>query len=990
MQQADTYTSEASKFQPTLQGLTTEEVANSRETSGSNILTPPPRETWWSQFLSKFDDPVIRILIIAAFLAIIAGIHEGNYAEGIGIIIAILLATTLAFINEYKANQEFDILNKVNDDIPIKVIREGSYVTVPRRDIVVGDLVLVEIGDEIPADGKIIKSISFMVEESSLTGESKPVNKSAVHKPDIINDSETAYPENVLLRGTFAVDGHAVMQVTAVGDSTEIGKTARSAKEDTGEETPLNKQLARLSKVIGVVGFTTALITFLALVIRAVQMGSLNLDSNQWLVIGIIATGSTIALLKMWLPIVYDGFEVSKFEVEMPDWLDREGAMEWIKFLFFGLAFCVLAFIIAVYVGLLNTDPASWLPSSAVQIFLEYFMIAVTIIVVAVPEGLAMSVTLSLAYSMRKMTATNNLVRRMHACETIGAATVICSDKTGTLTRNVMQVVGFEIPTLPRENNSKIELLNELVVEAIAVNSTANLSRNDGVESKALGNPTESALLKWIEDYNYDYVVHRDEFEIDYQWTFSTERKLMATLGTSKNLNKEILHVKGAPELVLEKCSMINLGNGIVPLSQESRDEIIIQLKSYQDRGMRTLGFAFDDKPNGKSGKDIDHILNDIVWLGFFAISDPIREEVPNAVLSCRKAGIDIKMITGDNAETAKEIGRSIGLWDENDQEKTHHLSGRDFSELNDSEALTAVKDIKILSRARPTDKMRLVRLLQQNGEIVAVTGDGTNDAPALNYANVGLAMGKTGTSVAKEASDIILLDDSFRSIVNAVMWGRSLYENIQRFIMFQLTSNVAALVLVLVGPFIGVQIPLTVIQMLWINLIMDTFGALALATERPHEDVMHRKPRNSNSFIISPDVAKGIFSAAGMMIIVLLGILIWIKGLNPDSVLYTKSLTIFFSVFIMMLFWNLFNARCLGHNFSAFKGISDNKGFIFIAAAIFIGHITIVQFGGEVFRAVPLTLSEWALIISTTSIVLWIGEIMRLISRSRNKKINK
>lgn len=973
-----------------VKGLMSSEVEARRSKYGANVLTPPPRESWWAQFISKFDDPVIRILMIAAVLAIIAGIHEGNYAEGIGIIIAILLATTLAFINEYKANQEFDILNQVNDDIPIKVIRDGHYTSVPRRDLVCGDIVLVEIGEEIPADGKVLESVSFQVEESSLTGESKAVHKYAFDKQLKANDEETAYPSHVLCRGTYVVDGHAVMEVTAVGDSTEIGKTARSAKEETGEVTPLNKQLANLSKVIGVVGFSIAAITFAALVVRAVNTGNISLSLNQWAVAGIVGIGSLIALVRMWLPVVYDGFELAHKDANPPEWLEAEGAWPWIKVFLLGVLFVAAGLGVGMLAGFIESTPSSWFPAAAGQRFLEFFMIAVTIIVVAVPEGLAMSVTLSLAYSMRKMTATNNLVRRMHACETIGAATVICSDKTGTLTRNEMRVADVDIPSLATNALSGIEGTNEfamLIAEAISANSTANLSRTAGQPSEPLGNPTECALLLWLEQQGHDYVLFRDGFDTQYQWTFSTERKYMATLGLSARSGKRLLYVKGAPEIVLARCSSLQLAGDVSAITPDRRSEIEQRLKSYQGRGMRTLGLAYHPNPANHEGVDIEHISEGMTWLGFVAIADPVRDEVPGAVAACRGAGIQIKMITGDNAETAREVGRNIGLWDNSDQDHLHHMTGAEFGALDDAKASEAVKNIKILSRARPMDKMRMVKLLQKQGEVVAVTGDGTNDAPALNYANVGLAMGKTGTAVAKEASDIILLDDSFRSIVNAVMWGRSLYENIQRFIMFQLTSNVAALVLVMLGPFIGVDIPLTVIQMLWINLIMDTFGALALATERPHEGVMLRKPRNANDFIISPVVARGILGAAGVMVVVLLGILLWIKGISPESAGYQHSLTIFYSVFIMMLFWNLFNARCLGHSFSAFDGVTENKGFMAIASAIFIGHISIVQFGGEIFRTTPLSLKQWAFIIAATSIVLWIGETRRWLARMSERR---
>lgn len=970
-------------------GLTTAEVQGRREKYGANVLTPPSREPWWKQFLSKFDDPVIRILIIAAVLAIVAGISEGKFTEGIGIIIAVLLATTLAFVNEFKANKEFDILNKVNDDLPIKVIRDGHYVSVPRRDLVVGDVVLVELGEELPCDGIVLEAVSFQVEESSLTGESRPISKHPEGKTPEGEVEETAYPRHRLLRGTFVVDGHAVMEVTAVGDSTEIGKTARSAEEETGEQTPLNAQLEKLSKVIGVVGFGIAAITFAALVGRAVVSGHLILTNHQWAVAGLVLAGALVALVRVWMPIIYDGLELVGKEASPPAWLESEGAWAWIKVILLGGLLVAAGLGLGQTTGFLQGDYTTWLPQSVGKQFLEFFMIAVTIIVVAVPEGLAMSVTLSLAYSMRKMTATNNLVRRMHACETIGAATVICSDKTGTLTRNEMRVAEVVIPCLDHGLASGTDGLNgngNLIAESISANTTANLSRTLGQASAPLGNPTECALLLWLEQNTHDYILHRDGFEIQYQWTFSTERKYMATLGISKRTGKRTLHVKGAPEIVLSRCSNLLTVSGIKSLEPTVLSDIELQLKTYQARGMRTLGLAYHPEPKNHTGVDVAHIAEGMTWLGFVAIADPVRVEVPGAIAACGTAGIRVKMITGDNAETAREVGRQIGLWQSGDKDHREHMSGPEFGGLAETEAREAVHGIKILSRARPMDKMRMVKLLQERGEIVAVTGDGTNDAPALNYAHVGLAMGRTGTAVAKEASDIILLDDSFRSIVNAVMWGRSLYENIQRFILFQLTINVAALVIALLGPFIGVEIPLTVIQMLWINLIMDTFAALALATEPPHGNVMERKPRDSKSFIVSPEMARGIMATASIFIAVLIGLLLWVKKADAASADYAYRLTVFYTVFVMLQFWNLFNARCLGHRFSAFSRLTENKGLIAIAAGILVGQIAIIQYGGEIFRTVPLSLKDWGIILGATSIVLWVGELRRLLARIATK----
>jgi Ca2+-transporting ATPase len=628
--------------------------------------------------------------------------------------------------------------------------------------------------------------------------------------------------------------------------------------------------------------------------------------------------------------------------------------------------------------NLIPSSPSEWLPGGVAQKFLAYFMIAVTIIVVAVPEGLAMSVTLSLAYSMRKMTAANTLVRKMHACETIGAATVICTDKTGTLTMNEMRVFEAKYPA----QNGKLDEdsdIGALIVENICANTTAHLGRSGSKATHALGNPTEGALLFWLEDQGINYVSHRDAFHITYQLTFSTERKWMGTMGQSPKLNTQCFHVKGAPEIVLERCTQVRTAKGTEPIGPH-RETIKKELVEYQGRGMRTLGMAYRSDMGLENGQDIEHAAQGLTWLGFLAIADPVRVEVPPAVEACRRAGIKVKMVTGDNPDTAQEIARQIGLWEAGDNSEKH-LKGPDFQTLSDLEASEASSRLKILSRAKPMEKVRLVRSLQAQGEVVAVTGDGINDCGALNYADVGLAMGRTGKAAAKEASDIILLDDSFRTIIDAVMWGRSLYENIQRFILFQLTINVAALGIAFLGPFIGVELPLTVIQMLWVNLIMDTFAALALATEPPHRDVLNRPPRSPNDFIVTKIMAINIFGVAALFLVVLLVLLELMQG---DGVT-AYELSVFFTVFVLLQFWNLFNARCLGLSHSAFQGLTENKGFLMIATAIFIGQVLIVQFGGEVFRTVPLSFGHWILITLATSTVLWAGELVRYLRRSKN-----
>lgn len=866
-----------------LNGLTDQEVIASRQKYGENLLTPPKRPSIWKLYLEKFQDPVIRVLLVAAVFSLIISIIENEYAETIGIFFAIFLATGIGFYFEYDANKKFDLLNAVGEETPVTVIRNGKVKEIPRKEIVVGDIVILNTGDEIPADGTLVEAVSLQVNEANLTGELM-VNKTT--DPEHFDD-EATYPSNAVMRGTTVTDGHGTMKVDRVGDATEIGKVARQSTEQSDEKTPLNIQLEKLANLIGKVGFTIATLTFLIFTGK---------DLYAYF------TANTVETWEQWLQVA--------------------------------------------------------------QIVLKYFMMAVTLIVVAVPEGLPMSVTLSLALNMRRMLKTNNLVRKMHACETMGAITVICTDKTGTLTQNLMQVHEAQVD----ESNP------ELVAESIAVNSTAFLEEKaEGEKPSGVGNPTEVALLLWLNGKGADYISLRENAHTVNQLTFSTERKYMATLVDSLVMNKRVLYIKGAPEIVMSKCS----------LNDDKIKAYNEQLLAYQNKAMRTLGLAYRIIPEGKS-EDCAELVAEggMTFLGIFAISDPIRPDVPDAVKKCQSAGIGVKIVTGDTPGTATEIARQIGLWTENDTER-NRITGTDFAALSDEEALERVLDIKVMSRARPMDKQRLVQLLQQKGAVVAVTGDGTNDAPALNHAQVGLSMG-TGTSVAKEASDITLLDDSFHSIATAVMWGRSLYKNIQRFIVFQLTINVVALLSVLLGAFFGSALPLTVTQMLWVNLIMDTFAAMALASISPSMDVMNEKPRKRTDFIISKAMQKNIFGTGICFLIVLMGLMVYMN--NSATGMDVHNLTIFFTVFVMLQFWNLFNASVFGTNHSIFKDAGHALGMLSVALIILVGQFIIVTFGGKVFRTEALPLMDWVYIIGGTSIVLWIGEIWRGIKRMSSK----
>lgn len=887
-----------------LHGLTQQQVEESRRLHGENVLTPPEKTSLWKQFLEKFEDPIIQILLVAWVLSmVIAGVHcwgpeakgFSAFLEPLGILFAILLASCVGFAFEVKANKAFEILNTVNDDILVKVIRDGNISQVPRKDVVVGDIVVLETGEEVPADGVLLEAISLQINESTLTGE--PIISKTTNEAEF--DSEATYPSNVVMRGTTVVDGHGIMKVEKVGDATGYGKVYEGSQIDNNIDTPLQIQLKGLANVISKAGYTIATVTFVALA------GKLFLSGQEYTV------------------------------------------MEYISHL------------------------------------LNYFMVAVTLIVVSVPEGLPMSVTLSLALSMNRMLKTNNLVRKMHACETMGATTVICTDKTGTLTQNQMQVFETRFYNLEGQKLAGDELSN-LIKEGISVNSTAHLDFTDPAKVKTLGNPTEAALLLWLNSQNENYLEIRESAPIVSQLTFSTERKYMATVVKSPLLGKKVLYVKGAPEIVLANSNRVATGGGYKSV-EECKADIEKQLLDYQNQAKRTLGFAYqilDDNDNDSPYADGKLHNVDLTYLGIVAISDPVRADVPAAVQSCINAGINVKIVTGDTPGTAKEIGRQIGTWTDKDTDR-NIITGPAFEALSDEEALDRVLDLKIMCRARPTDKQRLVQLLQQKGAVVAVTGDGTNDAPALKAAQVGLSMGD-GTSVAKEASDITIIDNSFSSITRAVMWGRSLYRNIQKFLLFQLTINVAACLIVLLGSLIGTESPLTITQMLWVNLIMDTFAAGALASLPPNERVMKDKPRKSGpdgDFIISRPMTYRIFGVGIAFVVVLMGLLLHFhasEGLTPHD------LSWFFSFFVMLQFWNMFNAKAFMEGRSAFADLKGSKSFLFVAALIIVGQILIVTFGGEMFNVVPLPLKDWAIIIASSSVVLWIGEIARLFQKAK------
>lgn len=858
-----------------LRGLTDSEVSKSRQEHGENTLTPPKRTPLWKLYLDKYKDPIIKILLVAAVISLALACINGEFIESVGIILAIVLATTIGFWFEMDAAKKFNVLTALGEESPVKVRRDGKVVEVARKDIVVGDVVIIEVGDEIPADGTLIESTDLQIDESSLTGE--PIITK--HADPEKNDTEATYASSKVLRSTMVMNGRGTYQVTEVGDATEIGKVSRASTEITAVKTPLNLQLDKLAKLISKFGIGISVAAFIIFLTRDIV-------------------------------------------------LDSEGI--WASTDYLRMAETVL----------------------------QYFMMAVTLIVMAVPEGMPMAVTLSLALNMRRMLKNNNLVRKLHACETMGAVTVICTDKTGTLTQNKMQVADMK----------QYDADDALFRSAIALNTTAHLDEEGG---KGIGNPTEVALLLWLEKNGVDYRALRKDEDIEAQLPFSTERKYMATIG--KIGGKRILMVKGAPEIVASFCD----------ITPEARQEIGDRLRGYQNQAMRTLAFAYRVLADGEQA-DMAAVAAGpkLTFQAVTAISDPIRLDVPDAVKQCVSAGINVKIVTGDTSATAIEIARQIGIWNAETPAEAQ-ITGPDFAALSDDEAYQRVAKLRVMSRARPTDKQRLVNLLQKRGEVVAVTGDGTNDAPALNHAHVGLSLG-SGTSVAKEASDMTLLDDSFGSIVNAVMWGRSLYRNIQRFLYFQLIVNVTALLLVLGGSVIGTELPLTVTQILWVNLIMDTFAALALASLPPSREVMKDKPRKQSDFIITRGMAQGIIIIGLLFFCFLFGMLIHCN--QSEGALHVHELSIFFTTFVMLQFWNLFNAKSFGSNHSAFHAFTHDNGLLLVLAIILGGQWIIVTFGGKMFRTDPLSLQEWLVIIAATSPVMWIGEIWRCIKRVINK----
>ena len=899
------------------------------EGQGKNIIPPPEREPLWRGFLRKFQDPLMVVLLVvfcfsvavSAYNIAAKGAGWGTLVEPIGILIALLLATGVGFALEVRAEEEFRVLNRRKDERPVRVMRWKHHdhhgerrprlLQVRKRDVVVGDVVRLESGDEVPADGTLLRAIALHVDESAFTGElyaAKSLPSAAGDVP------ETAYPRDFLLRGSTVIEGNCLYRVTATGMDTEEGKGARILREETTVRTPLNRQLDRFGTLITRVSYALAVL---------------------------IVLGRLLC------------------------YVSQDGGLK---------------------------PPTDWMDFATYA--LNSVMLAVTLIVVAVPEGLPMSVTISLALSMKRMLKENNLVRKLHACETMGAATVICTDKTGTLTQNRLQVVDAQLYADAAE-----------VARSVAVNSTAELEALPDGHTKPLGNPTEGALLQWLATLacpatgalGWDYQTLREQATIVEQETFSTETKRMTTVAADALTGQTLRHLKGAPEIVLNRCQAIGGG--------QTRAEVEAQLRTWQERGCRTLAIACQ-----RVAPDAD---GPMTLIAIVCMADPLRADVTDAIATARQAGVRVIMVTGDGMLTANQIARQTGIMTAD--EPLQEMTGERFAQLTDEEAKARVlPELKVLSRARPADKARLVTLLQAQHHVVAVTGDGTNDAPALKKAQVGLSMGD-GTSRAKEASDITILDNSFASINTAILWGRSLYLNIQRFILFQMTINVSACLIVLFGAFIGLDSPLNVTQMLWVNLIMDTFAALALSSLPPDPRVMHDAPRSPRASIIDRRMALQILGVGLVFFAVLFGLwqLLWHSTIHSVSDLTapgtlgtlvtglfdlskrTNHLTpyelgFYFTFFVLLQFWNLLNARYFRTGRTLLQDLGDclrhpshwrrhfSSGFFFIMGLILGGQILIVSCFGQLFGVAPLSLSDWGWLLLCTCPVLLIGEVLR------------
>ena len=902
-------------------GLSEKQIAQNQKKYGKNQFSPGEKISLGKKILEALKEPMIFILLIAALITIGMNIYKqsqglhAEFTESIGILVAITISVSIKVIMEGRSEKAFETLNNINEDIKVKVLRNGIIQYIYKKDVVVGDIIKIETGAKVPADGRLIDSLQLKVDESMLTGESIAVNKNF---EQTITNAKTVLSErkNMVFAGTFITYGQGTVIITSVGDKTEMGNIASELKHPVSKSTPLQEKLDKLARSITTFGVIASILILFYELFKIYISNNLSFDTVQ-----------------------------------------------------------------------------------------NAFMVSVALIVAAVPEGLPTIVAMTLALNIIKMAKSNALVRKLIACETIGCINVICSDKTGTLTKNQMTVIDIW-------NNGKLinpsDLKNRFLIENFTINSTADITIKDG-NVKFIGNPTECSLLKAFSDtvcsvspkqctyyeqsnsicggqcekYTYkndDYISYtdiRNSSNIIFQYPFSSDKKSMTTVILVDKLYK--VYSKGSPEKIISLCSTIIINNKIELFTDELREKVNNEIIKLQQEAKRILAFSHNDINTGYDdwNKSQDKVESNMIFDGFVSIADPLRDDVYEAVEKCKKSGISLKILTGDNIVTATSIAKQLNIVNKD----SIIIEAQQIDEMSNEELLKILDKIILIARSKPLTKMRIVNLLKKHGNVVAVTGDGINDAPALKNADVGIAMGITGTEVSKEASDIILLDDSFSTIVKAVEWGRGIYENFQRFIQFQLTVNLVAVLTVFVCEMFGLPVPFTTIQLLWVNLIMDGPPALSLGLESLRNHLMEQEPVKRDTNIITRNmlfriIINGVFIVFMIMLLINKQILGGTQG---------QQSSIIFTTFVMFQLFNSFNSRELG-NESIFTNLLKNKPMLWIIGATFFVQILITQFGGQIFKTAPLSISMWLRIIAYSFSVVAFSEVIRFIKRKIKK----
>lgn len=854
-------------------GLNPEQVEKSRSTYGTNSFVRQSHESLAKRIWDASTEPMLVMLIFAAIITLAVNITryftggEYNFLECVGIFAAIALSVVITIITEGKSAKAFEALNKINEDTLIKVIRNGEPQLITQKEIVVGDIIMIETGDKIVADGRLFSSNDLSVDESALTGESLPVKKDA----EFVCQKSTPVAEraNMLYSGCFVSAGNGQMLVTGVGNDTEFGQIAQELSSIEKTTTPLQEKLDKLGKQITVLGASAAAIVFAIEVLQFVMNGQLNLDTVS-----------------------------------------------------------------------------------------DAFITSIVLIVAAVPEGLPTIVAVSLALNIIKMSKENALVKKMIACETIGCVNIICSDKTGTLTENRMTVqkiyTGGEL--IDPE-----QLKDEMLLKNYCINSNANISEEDGSWS-FIGNPTEGSLLAAAAKAGVDYQELRHAADIVRVFPFSSQNKDMSTI--VRENGKEILYVKGNPEKIISLCTGI---------SEEEKEKNFHLMEEFQNKAGRLLAFAHKELEGQYNDEEQDEVEQGLIYDGFVVISDPLSPDVYKSIRNCRSAGIEVKMLTGDNIRTARAIANELHMLDDD------HIAveAADIEKLTDEELKEALKKIQVIARSTPLVKMRVVKLLKEQGNVVAVTGDGINDAPAIKHADVGIAMGIAGTDVTKEASDMVLLDDSFSTIIKAVQWGRGIYENFKRFIQFQLTVNVSSVVVVICSILAGFSAPFTALELLWINIIMDGPPALTLGLEPIRPDLLKHKPTRRNENIISKKMLLRIFvNGIFISVIFMLQHFKNFLGAVPE-----EEATVLFTLFVLFQLFNAFNCRELDDT-PMFKNLLKNKLMLGVFLLVLILQGIITQFGAAVFETVPLSAAMWGKMLLTAFTVIILNEGIKAVKR--------